>query len=183
MDLFVQLQDSANLRIPERTTVSRTRVPLERKGSEALTFPVLDELDFKLRHVGIAVPSLGPATETLASLFGYKVISGLFDDPIQKVTVNSLAQADEEVAQIELIAPLTEDSPIKSMLAKGGGGIYHLCFETNDIDKALAHAKSKGCIIVSPPAPAIAFCGRGIAWFYARTRQLFELVESKLGKE
>ncbi len=119
----------------------------------------------------------------LASLFGYKVISGPFDDPIQKVTVNFLAQADEEVAQIELIAPLTEDSPIKSMLAKGSGGAYHLCFETNDLDKALAHAKSNGCIIVSPPAPATAFGGSRIAWFYTQTRQLFELVESKTGKE
>jgi methylmalonyl-CoA/ethylmalonyl-CoA epimerase len=137
-----------------------------------------EQLGFKLRHVGVAVPSLEPATESLAALFGYKVVSGPFDDPIQKVSVNFLAQSGKDVAEIELIAPLTEDSPIKSMLAKGNGGAYHLCFETTDIDQALVHAKNNGCIIVSPAVPAVAFNGRKIAWIYTRSRQLFELVQA-----
>jgi methylmalonyl-CoA/ethylmalonyl-CoA epimerase len=138
-----------------------------------------EELGFKLRHVGVAVPTLGPTTEMLSNLFGYKVVSGPFDDPIQKVSVNFLATSKNDAAEIELIAPLSEDSPIASMLAKSSGGAaYHLCFETTDIEQALAHAKSNGCIIVSPPAPAVAFDGRRIAWIYTRSRQLFELVEA-----
>jgi methylmalonyl-CoA epimerase len=137
-------------------------------------------LGFKLRHVGVAVPSLGPATEALADLFGYRVVSGPFDDPIQKVSVNFLTQSDQDVAEIELIAPLSEDSPITSMLRKSGGGAYHLCFETTDIEQALVHAKNNGCVIVSPPVPAVAFNGRRIAWIYTRSRQLFELVESEV---
>ena len=135
-------------------------------------------LGFKLCHVGVAVPALGPATDTLATLFGYRVISGPFDDPIQKVSVNFLTQSDKDVAEIELIAPLSEDSPITSMLAKGSGGAYHLCFETTDIEQALVHAKNNGCVIVSPAVPAVAFNGRKIAWIYTRSRQLFELVEA-----
>jgi methylmalonyl-CoA/ethylmalonyl-CoA epimerase len=133
---------------------------------------------FRLHHVGVAVPKLDPAAQMLRSLFGYQVVSGPFDDPIQKVTVNFLRQQSEDAAEIELIAPLTEDSPIRSMLAKGSGAAYHLCFETTDLDGALEHAKSIGCILVSPPAPAVAFSGRRIAWFYTPTRQLFELVEA-----
>jgi methylmalonyl-CoA/ethylmalonyl-CoA epimerase len=139
-----------------------------------------DSLGFKLLHVGVAVPSLGPTTELLSNLFGYKVVSGPFDDPTQKVTVNFLAKSDEDVAEIELIAPISEDSPIRSMLAKDGGGTYHLCFETSDIDGALIHAKKNGCIVVSSPVPAVAFQGRRIAWIYTRSRQLFELVEAKV---
>jgi methylmalonyl-CoA/ethylmalonyl-CoA epimerase len=139
----------------------------------------VEDLGFKLRHVGVAVPSLGPTTETLSTLFGYRVVSGPFDDPIQKVSVNFLTTSDNDVAEIELIAPLSEDSPITSMLAKSGGGAYHLCFETSDIDQALVHAKNNGCMIVSPPVPAVAFAGRRIAWIYTRSRQLFELVEAE----
>jgi methylmalonyl-CoA/ethylmalonyl-CoA epimerase len=142
--------------------------------------PELPEgLDFKLLHVGVAVPSLPPTTELLSNLFGYRVVSGPFDDPIQKVSVNFLATAKTDVAEIELIAPLTEDSPIRSMLAKDGGGAYHLCFETSDIDKALEHAVKNGCMVVAKPVPAVAFEGRRIAWIYSRTKQLFELVEAK----
>jgi len=138
------------------------------------------ELGFKLRHVGVAVPSLDPATDTLSTLFGYRVISGPFDDPIQKVSVNFLTQSDSDVAEIELIAPLGQDSPITAMLAKSGGGAYHLCFETSDINQALAHAKNNGCIVISGPVPAVAFNGRMIAWIYTKSRQLFELVEAEV---
>ena len=71
-----------------------------------------EELNFKLLHVGVAVPSLDSTSELLSSLFGYKVVSGPFDDPIQKVTVNFLAKSVNDPAEIELIAPLTDDSPI-----------------------------------------------------------------------
>ena len=144
-------------------------------GGEALA-----NLNFKLLHVGVAVPDLGSATEALHALFGYRVVSGPFDDPIQKVTVNFLTQSPQDSAEIELIAPLTADSPIKSMLSKGKGGAYHLCFETSDLEAALSHAKGLGCMVVSPPAPATAFGGRRIAWIYTKTSQLFELVEAQL---
>jgi len=141
------------------------------------------DLGFKLLHVGVAVPSLDRTTETLSKLFGYRVVSGPFDDPIQKVAVNFLTTAPTDKVEIELIAPLTEDSPIRSVLAKNSGGAYHLCFETSDIDKALEHAVKNGCIVVSKPVPAVAFGGRRIAWIYTSSRQLFELVEAKAAEQ
>jgi methylmalonyl-CoA/ethylmalonyl-CoA epimerase len=135
-------------------------------------------LTFKLLHVGVAVPALGPATDLMRELFGYAVVSGPFDDPIQKVQVNFLATSAEDGAEIELIAPLSEDAPIRSMLKKDGGGAYHLCLETSDIEAALRHAQGLGCVVVSQPVPAVAFGGRRIAWIYTRSRQLFELVEA-----
>jgi methylmalonyl-CoA/ethylmalonyl-CoA epimerase len=137
-------------------------------------------LDFKLLHVGVAVPSLEATTESLTALFGYRVVSGPFDDPIQKVKVSFLSQSGTDIAEIELITPLSEDSPVQSMLKKGSGGAYHLCFETSDIEAALEHAKNSGCVIVSPPVPAVAFQGRRIAWIYTPSRQLFEFVEAKV---
>ena len=85
--------------------------------------------EFKLCHVGVAVPNLGPTTELLSALFGYRIVSGPFNDPIQKVTVSFLAKSGMDVAEIELIAPLAQDSPISSILAKNGGSAYHLCLK------------------------------------------------------
>ena len=83
----------------------------------------------------------------------------------------------EDATEIELMAPLTEDSPIRAMLNKSGGGAYHLCFQTNDLEAALTHVRSKGCMVLGQPQKAVAFGGRRIAWVYTATRQLFELVE------
>ncbi len=137
-----------------------------------------ERFGFRLRHVGVAVPKLEKAAQTLEKLFGYKTVSGPFDDPIQRVTVSFLQQGLADAAEIELIAPLTEDAPIRAMLAKDIGA-YHFCFETTDLDGALAHVKEQGCMVVSGPSPAVAFGGRRIAWLYAPTRQLFELVEAE----
>ena len=152
--------------------------PIAAAASETSDAAALAALGFRLLHVGVAVPELGPTTELMTSLFGYRVISGPFDDPIQRVSVNFLTTQPSDIAEIELIAPLTEDSPIRATLAKGGGAAYHLCFETADLDQALAHAVRLKCLIVSQPAPAVAFGGRRIAWIYTKSRQLFELVEA-----
>ena len=137
-------------------------------------------LRFRLLHVGVAVPEIGAATEMFGSLFGSKVVSGPFDDPIQKVTVNFLTQTstpDADAAEVELISPLTADAPIQALLKKTGGGAYHLCFETNHLERALEHLRKQRCLVVSAPAPAVAFEGRRIAWLYTPSRILVELVE------
>ncbi len=135
-------------------------------------------LTFRLLHVGVAVPALDPAAESLASLFGYRVVAGPFDDPTQRVSVNFLATSPEDRPEVELIAPLGDDSPIQSLLTKQNGGAYHLCFETNDLEAALDHVQHHGCIVLAQPVPAVAFQGRRIAWIYTRYRQLIELLEA-----
>ena len=149
----------------------------ESKGEE-LTSNTARDLDLRMRHIGIAVPELEPAAEMLSALMGYRIISGPFDDPLQKVRVLFLGKHENDPAEIELVAPLSNDSPVNAMLTKGKGGAYHLCFETPDLDAALQHARQNGCVVVAEPVPAVAFAGRRIAWIYTSTRQLFELVEA-----
>jgi methylmalonyl-CoA/ethylmalonyl-CoA epimerase len=144
-----------------------------------LSVELPDSLGFKLLHVGVAVPSLDPTTELLSNLFGYRLVSGPFDDPIQKVAVNFLATSGNDAVEIELIAPTSDDSPVTAMLAKKSGGAYHLCFETNDLDAALIRAGNMGCRVLAAPVPAVAFGGRRIAWIVTPSRQLFELVEAE----
>jgi len=132
--------------------------------------------NFKLEHVGVAVPDLSASIASYQKLFGYRVLSGPFNDPIQKVTVCFLGAGAGNEIEIELIAPLQEDSPVKRLLAKGGGA-YHVCYGVPDIEKALAEARADGCLVVSGPVPAVAYGGRKIAWLYTPSRQLFEVVE------
>lgn len=131
----------------------------------------------RFHHIGVAVPDLSKALPSYAALFGYRLISGPFDDPIQKVAVCFIGNGTPGEPMIELIAANAPDSPIRSILAQGGGA-YHLCFETADIERALEQAQEAGSLTVSRPVPAVAFGGRRIAWFYTPTRQLIELVEA-----
>jgi len=42
------------------------------------------QLEFRVDHVCVAVPALKSAIESYEALFGNNVVSGPFDDPIQK---------------------------------------------------------------------------------------------------
>ena len=133
-------------------------------------------MDLRFKHMGVAVPDLAKAVPVYRDLFGCELTSGPFDDPIQKVSVCFLGPTASFPVQIELVAPLNEESPVRKILAKGGGA-YHLCYATADLDRTLAELAVKGCVTVSAPVPAVAFSGRRIAWLFTPTRQLLELVE------
>jgi len=132
----------------------------------------------RFRHLGVAVAKLDGAIDTYTNILGYKLLSDIFDDPIQKVSVCFLGTDNPGDAMIELVAPLTDDSPVKGFLARGGGA-YHMCFGASRLDDALAEAIAKGCLLIRQPVPAVAFGGRRIAWVYTPTRQLIELLEEE----
>ena len=111
-----------------------------------------------------------------STAFGFQIVSGPFDDPIQKVRVCFLAEAGKTSGNLELISPLTPDSPVNGYLAKAIGA-YHVCYEVAEIDAALAELRAQGCLIISKPVPAVAFGGKKIAWCFTPTNQLVELLE------
>lgn len=131
---------------------------------------------FTFHHLGVAVSDLDEACAFYKAAFGFKMISGPFDDPIQKVTVCFLGSGTAGATPLELICPLNDTAPVNSYLAKGIGA-YHICFEVDRIGEALDRLWQNGSMIVSQPVPAVAFGGRKIAWCFTPTRQLVELVE------
>ena len=131
---------------------------------------------FTFAHVGVAVPDIARAIPTYKDVFGYRLLSGPFDDPIQRVTVCFLGTGASDDVEIELVAPLGDDSPVKRLLARGGGA-YHVAYYVDDIIGWTAAARARGCVLLGEPVPAVAYNGRRIAWLYLPSRQLVEVIE------
>lgn len=131
-------------------------------------------------HVGVAVVDIDRALAQYQSILGLRLLDGPYDDPIQRVRVCFLGTGDAGDTVIELIAPLGEQAPIHQYLKKELGA-YHVCYEVSDMDRTIADMRTKGCLLVSGPVPAVAFGDRRIAWLYMPTRQLIELVERPAG--
>jgi methylmalonyl-CoA/ethylmalonyl-CoA epimerase len=51
--------------------------------------------------------------------------------------------------QLELIAPITEDSGVAKYLAKRGAGVHHLCIEVEDIDTTMNKLREKGVELIN----------------------------------
>ncbi len=130
----------------------------------------------KLHHVGIVVEDIESGIQRYKNLFGFVPVSEVVEDPIQKVSVVLLSNPESEGAPIELIAPLTNDSPVTNIL-KGNVRLYHLCFLVENIEEALKNFRSNGAIIISGPVPAELFEGKRIAFVYSPDNYVVELLE------
>jgi methylmalonyl-CoA/ethylmalonyl-CoA epimerase len=132
---------------------------------------------FAFHHIGVAVRRINEPIQVLKNLFGYDVVSGPFDDPIQNVTVCFLSRGAGDPL-IELVAPLGPNSPVDQFLKKGGG-TYHVCYEVPDMAAAIQHLTSQKSVLLSGPSPAVAFGMRPIAWLMTKANLLVELVRAK----
>ena len=59
----------------------------------------------------------------------------------QGVRAALLAAGESEV---ELLEPLSPDNGVGKFLKRRGGGLHHVCFETDDVARELAAARDKG---------------------------------------
>ena len=129
----------------------------------------------KIHHVGYAVPSIESARAEFEAL-GWQVIGGVTDDASRKVRIQFLRLGDDVV---ELVAPLTADSPIKKTLQKGSGTPYHICYEVDSLELAEAGLKKLRFIVFRKPAPAPAIENLRVEWFFSKNGGIIELVEAK----
>lgn len=128
----------------------------------------------KLHHIGIVVKNIESAIPHYCETFELVTISEIFHDSIQKVSVQFLGNLNSPL--LELIQPDSSDSTVSNFLSKGGG-LYHLCFEVEDLEVTLRKARECGGIIVKGPDPATAFEHRTIAFVVFRDLGLIEYLQ------
>lgn len=130
----------------------------------------------RLHHVGYVVADIAASVPGFQKSLGASWDSQIFTDPHQKVKVTFLTTRPGD-AQIELVEPVGDDSPVLRFLCDRGGGLHHVCYEVSDLEQSLADFKSRGALIVKRPKPAVAFQGRRIAWILTPEKLLVELLE------
>jgi len=130
-----------------------------------------------LNHVGVATPSIADSIRLYRDVLGATNIGEPFDLPHQGVNVFFL---DTPTAQIELIEPFDETSPIVGFLAKNPrGGQHHVCFEVEDIVVAVAEMRAKGVTILGTGEPRIGAHGTPVVFLHPKEMGgvLIELME------
>ena len=130
----------------------------------------------KISHLGIAVESIedqiGPFKDILGLEFtGTEVVED------QKVKVAFLKVGE---SRVELIEPISDDSPIRKFLDKKGGRttIHHIAYEVDDIVAAIKEAMDAGVRMIDEE-PRIGAGGVRIAFIHPKAASgiLTELCE------
>jgi len=107
----------------------------------------------KIHHVGVVVPNLEQAMSLWRDLLGLRLTKS---QTVQDQGVKAaLLQVGE--SEIELLEPLSPDNGVGKFLARRGGGLHHVCFETEDVERELEGANAKGIqLIDQKPRPGLA---------------------------
>lgn len=93
-------------------------------------------------HVGLAVQDLDQAIAFYQDAFGMQLVHEEVNEE-QGVREAMMAVGDSGSC-IQLLAPLSEDSPIGKFLARNGEGIQQVAYRVSDIEVAADELRSAG---------------------------------------
>jgi len=80
---------------------------------------------------------------------------------------------------LELLEPLSPDSPVGKFIEKRGEGIHHICFRVNDLEAHLARLQQQGFRLINEaPVPGAQGCRVAFLHPASGNGVLIELSES-----
>ena len=111
----------------------------------------------RIEHVAIAVQSLTQSIDLLKNTFGLTL------EYEEQIGQTRLAMLPVGQTYIELLEGQGPESGVTKWIAEKGTGLFHICFEVEDIDGALAELKQKG-VKLRDETPRIGHGGARIAF-------------------
>jgi methylmalonyl-CoA/ethylmalonyl-CoA epimerase len=128
----------------------------------------------RIDHVGIAVEDLDAAVELYEGTFGMPLVHR---ETVEEQGVEAVL-LDVGDGHIELLRPLSEDTPVGKFLARKGSGMHHVAYAVADIDRAIAELTERGVELIDREA-RVGIRGSRVAFLHPRSTGgvLTEIVE------
>ena len=98
----------------------------------------------RVDHIGVAVEDLDASLELYERDYGMTLVHR---ETIAEQGVEA-ALLDVGENHIELLAPISPDTPVGKFLAKKGPGMHHVAYQVDDIESALATLKEAGLRLI-----------------------------------
>ncbi|MFI7445514.1 methylmalonyl-CoA epimerase [Nonomuraea indica] len=134
----------------------------------------------RIDHIGIACHDLEEKISLFSSTFDLTVVAREVNEE-QGVKEAMLHVADGEGggSYIQLLEPLSPDSPVGRFLAKRGEGVHHVAFGVPDVERAMAEIGGKGVRLLDE-RPRHGSMGSQIAFLHPKDvgGMLTELVQA-----
>ena len=128
----------------------------------------------KVDHIGIATHQIDEALALWRDVLGLEI------DSIEEVAEQGVRVAMLPIGEsrIELLEPMSADSPVGKFLEKRGPGIHHVAIRVSDIRAALARLKEKGTRLIDE-TPRVGAGGCLVAFVHPSSANgvLLELVQ------
>jgi methylmalonyl-CoA epimerase len=128
----------------------------------------------RIDHVGVAVADLAAAVALHERTYGMPVVhrETIAEQGVEAVLL------DVGDSHVELLRPLSADTPVGRFLARRGPGLHHVAYRVADVDAALARLRDAGVRLIDA-APRTGIRGSRVAFLHpsASAGVLTEIVE------
>ena len=94
----------------------------------------------KIDHLGIAVKSISDSLSFYRDVLGME-LAGTETVDDQGVHIALLPVGE---ARIELLEPVSAETPVGRFITKRGEGVHHICYEVDDLSSKLDELRSRG---------------------------------------
>ena len=115
----------------------------------------------RIAHIGVAV------TDLAAALPFYTEVLGLTPRPAETADGATIVSIPFGESDVELLQPLSAESPVAKFIAKRGPGIHHVCYRVPDLEAALAACRAAGYRLVDE-TPRTGAHGKRIAFLHPK---------------
>jgi len=130
----------------------------------------------KFDHIGITTADLAVGRRLLEGSVYVGSWTQAFEDPVNDVWVQF--GQDQSGLCYELVAPLSERSPIRRVLAQKVNTLNHVAYLVDDLAAQAARLVTLGFVEVAEARPAVAYGNRPIQFLVSQSRLLIELIEA-----
>ena len=128
----------------------------------------------RIDHIGIATDSIADAT-TFGEMLGFNVT---MDDTVEDQGVKIRYLNCDSDTRIELLEPLSEESPVGRFISNRGAGVQQVAISVGNLDEAISTLVNNGVKMVNRE-PVVGSGGHRIAFVHPSSSGgvLVELVE------
>ncbi len=98
----------------------------------------------RIDHIGVAVSDLDAAIELHVGAYGMELVHR---ETVEEQGVEAVL-LDVGENHVELLAPLSDETPVGRFLAKRGSGLHHVAYQVADIDAALVSLRGSGVRLI-----------------------------------
>src|ERR1044071_1138853 len=128
----------------------------------------------RIDHVGIAVEALDAAIALYENTYAMELVhrETVTEQGVEAVLL------DVGESHVELLRPLSDDTPVGKFLAKRGPGLHHVAYGVEDVEATLAQLRERGVRLIDE-SPRIGIRGSRVAFLHpaASGGVLTEIVE------
>ena len=103
-------------------------------------------MKLKIDHIGYVVENIKETKEYFKKIYKFKSLTNFIYEKAHGVNITFIDLGNNSTPALELIEPTSKKSKVYNFLHQKGGGMHHLAYEVEDVEKTMTDWKEKGYV-------------------------------------